>query len=610
MAQKKNPLKISVKDLNKDSLRVLASDMRADILSACLSNGGHLSSNLGVVELTLSMVKNLDPEKNDILFDVGHQSYAYKMLTGRDIQFIRKTNGVAPFNLREESPYDIYSNGHAGDCLSTAIGIAHAKLLAHDDSYTVAFIGDASIENGISYEGLDYLATHKELKNLIVVLNDNGMAISKNKGAFSSKFAHLRNSRFYFRTSSHIGKMMSKRKFTWKIFLKLRALKDKMKAMFISPTIFETFGIKYIGPFDGHDFDSLDLAFEKAKITSLKQPVILHILTKKGYGYPEAMKDENGSFHGVKKNFDEKEIESNSDFTSIKEKFLLPHLKADDKIVLITPAMEKGSHLEECFKLYPERCFDTGISEEHAIVMASGLSLMSYHPIVDIYSTFLQRGYDEIMENISRNKVPCLFFVERCGLVGEDGSSHHGIYDVAMIKTIPYARVYMPFDRSSLDYLYELNPFEYKGPTFYRFSKGKPAITSSQLPLDDVVIISKSGEKTLVIAIGSMGLELLNNIDISCDKAMLLNLLPSFDVLDSLKLDSYDNVILYDPYSTKEGSSSYLSQYLLEKGFKGNYSSFAIENDFVTFGSNQDLYHQLELDVSSVIEKIRKMLKE
>ena len=594
----------SLKDLDKDALRVLASDIRADILSACLSNGGHLSSNLGAVELTISLVRNFDLQTDDILFDVGHQAYTYKILTGRNIRDIRITDGISPFNLREESPYDVYSNGHAGDCISTATGITKAKILQKDETYTVAFVGDASIENGLSFEALDFIAAHKELKRLIIVLNDNGMAISKNRGPISKKFSKLRNSRFYFRTSSHLGKSMSKHKFSWKMFLKLRALKDHLKGMVISPTMFESMGIKYIGPYDGHDFPSLDLALEKAKLLAQKGPVIVHILTKKGYGYPEAMKDSSGAFHGVSKNFDEKACVESQSFTSIKESFLYGPMKRDEKRVLITPAMEKGSSLERLFKDFPERCIDTGISEEHAVVMASGLALQGYHPIVDIYSTFLQRCYDEIIENVSRNKVKVTFIVERAGLVGEDGSSHHGIYDVGMVRNIPYRKVYMPFDVLSLKYIQEKAHADNYGPFFIRFPKGTPVFDVPPYKMDEIVFCRRNHAKKLVLAVSVFGYQLLNKLDESFDTAMMLNLLPDDQVLKNYHLEEYDEIYLYDPYSTKDGSATFMGDYFQRSGFKGKYQYFAFKNDFITFGQNADLLKKTGLDISTVYEKL------
>jgi 1-deoxy-D-xylulose-5-phosphate synthase len=596
-----------LRKLDKDSLRVLASDIRADILSACLFNGGHLSSNLGVVELTLSLLKNLPPDANDILFDVGHQAYTYKIMTGRDIHYIRRTDGVSPFNLREESPYDVYSNGHAGDCLSTGIGIAKAKMLKGDDSYTICVIGDASMENGISYEALDFLASKNDLKRLIIVLNDNGMAISKNNGPLSRKFADLRNSRFYFRTSSLLGRTMSKHKISWKVFLRMRAMKDHFKGMVLSQTIFESMGLKYIGPYDGHDFDSLDLGFEKAKVLSQKQPVILHLLTKKGYGYPQAMKDDQGDFHGVGRNFDSIKVEKGYDFTTLKKSILLSEMEKDGKMVILTPAMEKGSGLQNLFEKYPDRCVDTGISEEHSVVMASGLAIEGYHPILDIYSTFLQRTYDEIIENVSRNSISLPILVERAGLVGEDGSSHHGIYDVAMVSSIPYRRVTMPFDQQSLEYLAEESKKNEKGPFFIRFPKTSPCTNVKNYNIiDGVAYFERNHHSKLVIGISSLGYNLISALPSGYDKVILLDLLMEDSLLDEMCLTQYEEIYLYDPYSIYEGSSLHMESYLLRKCFKGKFHAYAFDRKFIPFGQMMDLLEREGMDVETILKKITK----
>ena len=595
-----------LKNFTKDQLRVLASDIRADILSVCLSNGGHLSSNLGVVELTISLLRNFSPDKNDILFDVGHQSYTYKILTGRDITSIRKTDGIAPFNLREESSFDRYSNGHSGDCISTAIGMAIAKNAdKKDDSFTIAFVGDASIENGISYEAIDYLSCHKDIRNLIIVLNDNGMAISKNKGPISSKFAHLRNSRFYFRTSSRLGRKMEKHKLTWKMFLQMRALKDHLKGMVISPTVYESMGLKYIGPYDGHDFDSLDLAFEKARLLSKKQPVLLHVQTKKGFGYPLASKDESGNFHGVKKAFDEPDSTPNQQFTSIKESLLYGPMKQDKRIYVITPAMEKGSGLERIFADFPDRSIDTGISEEHALILATGLALKGKIPVLDIYSTFLQRCYDELLENVSRNHVPLLLLVERCGLVGEDGSSHHGIYDVAMVKGIPYRRVLMPFDVNSIQYCFKEYQKQKEGPFMIRFPKGNPVFNVPPCEIKDgICFFNRKGNRKLCLGVSCLGYELINRLDDSFDKGILVDLLLEDAGFDRIGFENYEDVYLYDAYSTLDGTASHIADYLLKRGFQGKFHPFAFARDFISFGSNDDLLRKTHMDVDSVIKSI------
>ena len=598
--------------LSKEQLNVLASDIRADILSVCLHNGGHLSSNLGVVELTISLLRHFDYRKNDILFDVGHQSYTYKILTGRNISNIRKTGGTAPFNLREESPYDRYSNGHAGDCLGTAIGMAEAKKQNGDDSFTIAVIGDASMENGMSMEALDYLSKRQDLKNLIVILNDNGMAISKNNGRISHQMMKLRNSRFYFRTSNYLGRTMSKHRITWKIFLGLRGLKDHMKRFFIQSTVFEDLGLKYVGPYDGQDFDSLDLAFEKATVLSKKAPLILHILTHKGFGYAPAQNDEKGVYHGVSSDFDSEAstFPRIPDFATIKGDALLRQMEKDPAIEVISPAMELNSGLGNIFRKYPERSFDVGIAEENALLMASGLAIQGKHPVVDIYSTFLQRSYDELIENVIRQHISVLFLVDRAGLVGEDGSSHQGIYDVGFIKTVPGSKIYFPYTENQIQTLIDFD-FKRPGGTFIRFPKGKPVYLSEEPKLEGnnsyTVMNLRPENGTYVLAIGPYGYELLSSLGSSrLNKIMLVDLLPEENVLENLGIFSAQRLYLYDPYSTLDGTASYLSEVLLKHGFKGEFISYAFERKLVPFGQIKDLLKKESLDPLSVAEKIEK----
>ena len=595
--------------LRRNQLKILASDIRAKIFSVCSQNGGHLSSNLGTVELTISLLQHFDAFKDDILFDVGHQAYAYKILTGRDITSIRKDGGIAPFNLRSESEADTYNNGHAGDCLGTAMGIAKAKMLSHDETYTIAIIGDGSIGNGLSYEALDLLSKDSNYKRLIVIINDNEMSISKNNGPVSKRVSRFRNSRFYFRSSSRLGNSMSKHKWSYRLFCFMKSIKDHFKRFFISSTLFEAMNIKYIGPYDGHDFEDLDLAFEKAKIVSNKGACVLHLLTQKGQGYVPAEKDEQGIYHGVNKHFEEN-FDTSIDYSQFKSTYLMEMMEKDEKIFVISPAMEQNSKLHDLFVKYPERSIDTGIAEENAVLYASGLALKGYRPMVDIYSTFMQRCYDEIIENVSRQDIRVVFIVERAGLVGEDGSSHQGIYDVAMVKSIPYRRVFMPFDSSSIIELPNFTKDIEKGPIFIRLPKGEIYAADFDGVLSKLGYFYAQNEdkKTIVIAIGPLGYGLLRQVSDSVTKLQLVDLLPPFSLLDEYEISSYENIILYDPYSTQEGTSSYFSDYLLKKGFKGKYTFFAFENDFVTHGSVKHLLKTLSMDIDSVLEKIQQIL--
>lgn len=591
-------------DLSKEQLSVMASDIRSTIMTTVLKNGGHLSPNLGAVEMTMSLLCHFDPLEDDILFDVGHQTYAYKILTGRDLSDLRQYNGEEPFSNRFSSPYDKYNNGHAGTSLSVAYGIAKAKLLNGDPSRTVCVIGDSSIVSGLAFESLNSMSDDHKTP-LIIVLNDNDMSISKHVGHIQGHIQKLRNSRFYFRTSSSFGRMMSKHKKSYKLFLKMRSWKDHFRNLLLTPTMFESMGMKYIGPIDGHDFSALDLGIEKALVSSKHGPVILHVVTKKGYGYKEAMMDQEGIYHGVDPDFDSDTIDRNIlSFTKMKTDFLSKKMEEDKKTVLISPAMEQGSNLNQIFEKYPERSFDVGIAEEEAITFASGFALKGYHPVVDIYSTFLQRSYDEIMEDVSRERIPLLMFIERAGITGHDGESHQGIYDVAMLKSIPYSRSYMPFSKASFDYLMNHLDFSLKGPLAIRIPKDSPIVDVSSPTDIHAQYIKKEGNETLIIATGPKGYQLSieqKNVDI----LMLFDLLIEKNTFLSYVSD-YKNILFVDPYSVKEASDRLLESYL--SGTDIHYESLSIPMDFVTHGDIETLYQKLGFTKERV-EEILSLLR-
>ncbi len=597
--------------LSDEQLKVLASDIRADILSAVNVNGGHLSSNLGTVELTMALLRAFDPLEDDILFDVGHQTYAYKILTNRKLTKLRRFGGEPPFSDRFSSPYDKYLNGHAATSISVGLGMDIAKRLENKKGYTISIIGDSSVSSGLSMEALNLLSTMKDSK-LIVVINDNGMSIGKDIGFMARKFQKFRNSRFYFRTSNALGRAMSKSKPTWKLFLHLRNLKDKIKHLFIKQTVFEAIGLKYIGPFDGHDFMHLDLAFRKAKSIAENSSVIVHIITKKGFGYPEAALDKSGDYHGVAPYFAEPaSVIPKKDFVFLKSEELENLMEKDEKVYIISPAMEKGSRLEVIFNKYPNRTIDVGIAEENAVSLASGLALKGLKPVVDIYSSFMQRSYDEIAQDIAREKVSALFLVERAGLAGGDGSSHHGIYDVAMVRSIPYSKVYMPFDAKTNHDLFEKVAFQNDVPVFIRYTKEKVIDSEGGDYQLDYVKYQDSNAPSLVIGIGSNGYKLALKFmsDNSVDLTMLVNLLPNDEILDKINLLKYQKIFVYDSYGIKEGTCSVISDYLLKRKYRGEFVPYAFDNDFVTFGEDELILKSLSLDIKFVYQDILEKTK-
>lgn len=594
--------------LTADQERVLASDLRNDILTNAEIYGGHLSSNLGSVELTIGLLRHFDPYKDDILFDVGHQTYAYKLLTGRTLKGLRQYKGTNPFSDPDSSPADKFRNGHASTAISVAYGMALSKSLNGDETATLAVVGDASIVSGLSMEALGLLASEKKTR-LIIVLNDNGMSIGKDVSFLGKQFQKIRNSLFYFRSSNFLGRWMARHKWSWKLFLKLRDLKDTIRRLTIAPTIFETMGLKYIGPFDGHDFESLDLAFRKAKTLSKQGPVVVHIVTKKGYGYGPAMQDEKGIFHGVPKRFDEERPLEENSFTNLKAKLLLSKMEEDKKAFLITPAMVYGSHLEEIFERFPERTLDVGICEENAVTMASGLALKGHRPIVDIYSTFLQRSYDQVMEDIARERIATLFLVERAGLVGEDGESHQGLYDVAFLKSIPDVRIYLPYDERSLHRIFEGRYFDQNLPTFLRLPKDLPQ--SIPVTEDEALFVDfakKGTSADLLLATGPNGARLITLAgELNCDKALLLDLVPGEEKWLSL-LSSYRRVFFYDSYSTAQGTAESLGNAIAHFGLPIECRSFSFSRKFVTHGDRASLYRENSLLPEQVLETIRKEL--
>ncbi len=566
-----------------------AEEIREKIIYAVYHNGGHLTSNLGVVELSSALVSSFDTIKDDILFDVGHQSYAYKILTGRDLTRLRQIDGVSPFALRSESSSDKYDSGHSGDALPTGIGMALSKQLDGNDSYTVILIGDASYKNGLAQEAMDVLANRTKLKNLIVIINKNGMAIQKEWDEESLSDDKIREDRIQCR-ENHIQEYDKE-----SYLLHVKQIREDS----IEPNKYG--GLNYLGKVEGHDPYALEEAFETAKQVSEKGPVLLEVLTRKGYGNKEFENDEKGFYHGVNPGFIKED--NDTSFAYEKENILLNMMEKDTDIYVLTPAMETSSSLLRVFEKYSDRTLDVGIAEECSLTISSGLSLKGKKPVIDIYSTFLQRGLDQLIMNLSRQGCTALFLLERCSLVGGDGSSHHGIFDVALLRSIPNILCYMPYDRTSLDYLMREKGFQNMKSVFIRFPKETMPITNLPFEYQDICFFHKEAERTLLLSVGPKGFYLIEEtMDCACDKALIISLL-SFDVEELLP---YDTILFYDPYSIEEGTSSYLKEKLFDKGFKGNYHSLTLEKKFYPYGQNSDIEKESHIDLESAKDFIKR----
>lgn len=459
-----------LKDLNREELRSLVSELRQFIIESVSKTGGHLSSNLGVVELTLALHYIYDAPKDKIIWDVGHQTYAHKILTGRkqEMHTLRKKDGISGFPRRTESIYDDFGTGHSSTSISAALGMAESLKKKRSKNKAIAIIGDGAMTAGMAFEGLNHAGSTKN--NILVILNDNDMSISNNVGALNNYLAKLLSGKLY-------GGLKKSGK---AVFAKVppvlelaRKTEEHVKGMVIPGTLFEEFGFNYLGPIDGHDLDVLIDTL--GNIKKLEGPQFLHIATKKGYGYKPAQNDPN-KFHGVSK-FDTKNGVSNKvteplTYTKVFAEWILDTASKDNKLCAITPAMSDGSGLNEFAKKYPTRFYDVGIAEQHALTFAAGLSLSGHKPVVAIYSTFLQRAYDQLIHDIAIQNIPMLFAIDRAGIVGADGATHSGNFDISFIRCIPNLVLMAPSNEADCYQMLNLG-FNHNGICAVRYPRGE-----------------------------------------------------------------------------------------------------------------------------------------
>lgn len=463
-----------LKQMNIDELEDLAEDIRDFIIHNVSQTGGHFSSNLGIVELTMALHYCFDSPKDKIIFDVGHQSYVHKILTGRASEFstLRKYNGLSGFQKRKESVHDAWEAGHSSTALSGGIGMAVARDLNHQDGEIICVVGDAAIMSGESFEALNYLGSIPS--KVIIVLNDNNMSISKNVGGLSDFLSEVRLSTQYKHAKDNYVSFLSKSQFGKKIYRMTKRMKDQIKKNIINDSIFGEFGLDYIGPVNGHDFHDLMNAFELAQ--EMDHSVVVHVHTIKGKGYALAENDYRGIYHGVAP-FDYREGIQHVDspiksWSAVVSSQVEACMKKDEDIVVITPAMISGCCLEHIFERFPKRSFDVGIAEEHAMTFAAGLSNANKKPFITIYSSFLQRAYDQINHDIARMELPCLIGVDRSGLVGADGETHHGVFDMGILLPIPHLTIMTPKDAYEARAMINTAFQNFDKPYVLRFPRG------------------------------------------------------------------------------------------------------------------------------------------
>ena len=484
-----------IKKLNIKEKKQLAKEIRTKILNQVLKKGGHLSSNLGVVELTIALYSQINLEKDKVVWDVGHQTYTHKILTGRKKQFstLRQKGGISGFPKREESKYDSFNTGHSSTSISAALGMARARDIQKEDKKIFAIIGDGAITSGIALEALNDAGISNT--DITIILNDNQMSISKNTGGFSKFLSNLRTRKLYIKSNHKIKKIVKKIPLGKKIIKIVEWTKKRIKGLIIKNMFFENIGFTYLGPVDGHNIEALEDIIKRSK--NIKGPKLLHVITKKGKGYKEAEKNPN-KYHMYSPS---KKEETNS---SIMGKTITKLAEKDDKIVAITAAMEDGTGLKIFKEKYPDRFFDVEIAEEHALTMAAGMAAEGLKPIVAIYSSFLQRGYDQIIHDICMQNLPVIICVDRAGIVGEDGETHQGILDLSFLNTVPNLTVMSPKNKEELKEMIKFS-LKLNKPIAIRYPKITKEIKTKTTKIEyGKAEILEKGKEITIVAIGKM----------------------------------------------------------------------------------------------------------
>ncbi len=579
-----------LKELSISQCTALCTEIREILMDTVTRNGGHLASNLGVVELTLAIHRQFDSPDDRIVWDVGHQTYVHKLLTGRLEQFhtLRQENGISGFPKPAESPHDTFITGHSGTAVSAACGIADAMRISGSKHYAVAVVGDGAATGGMFYEGLNNGG--KSNNNLIVILNDNNCAISKNVGAVAKYLSSIRHSTEYVRTKWAVERVLDQTPVVGKpIAGVLKKTKDTLRKNVVkSSTLFDNMGFVYLGPVDGHDIEALDEALEVAK--SYHRPVLVHVNTVKGKGYGPAEQNP-GEYHGVPK-IDvlskNPEISTDECYSTVFGRELTALATKNKSICALTAAMKYGTGLQFFSAMHRERFFDVGIAEEHAVTFSAGLASMGMVPVFAVYSTFLQRAFDQLLHDVAIANLHMVIAVDRAGMVGEDGETHQGLFDVAILSAIPNIKIYSPATYDALRRTLHMAICKDKGPVCIRYPRGKQSDTLEAFAFDkDMTHLQ--GNNTVLISYGRLTAELLKAKDklqpdgVVCGIISMNTIFPIPEAAVEAAMQ-YENVFFLEEGIAAGGIAQKFAAALMEKGFTGKYHSRAVEG-FVAHAS-------------------------
>ncbi len=605
-----------LKKLSLDERLKLSGEIRSFLIDAVSKTGGHLASNLGVVEITIALHKVFNFPEDKIVFDVGHQCYTHKILTGRKDMFssLRKENGLSGFPKCEESEFDFFNTGHSSTSISAALGLAKARDLENKNHKVIAFIGDGAMTGGLSYEALCDAGNSNS--DILVILNDNTMSITKNVGGLSEHLSHLRTQPSYVMAKSALERFILKMPKGKGVLSFMRKAKNALKRALMHKNIFEELGFTYLGAIDGNDLKKCEQMLTRAK--SIKGPVLLHICTVKGKGYAPAEENPH-NFHGISKfSVETGEVirdKVTADYSAIFGRHMVYLAKHNKKLVSVSPAMILGSGLKNFFKLYPERSFDVGIAEAHAVTFAAGLSKGGFIPVVSVYSSFLQRAYDQIIHDVSMQNLHVIFAIDRAGAVGADGKTHQGVFDMTFLNHIPNMTILVPSNFEELCLMLDTAVNEIEGPVAIRYPRGKMQAPQGKEPFSlSKAEVLESGNDISIIAIGPilknalLARDMLLKDGYSAEVVSVKTLKPIDEETIASSAEKTKNVITIEDGELLGGLSSSVNEILLKRGISPKILNLGY-NDYLEQATCEAIYENNNMSPEKIYECSLKLLR-
>lgn len=608
-----------LRKLSTVELYDLAEEIRQVLITTVAKNGGHLAPNLGVVELTIALHSVFNSPADKLVWDVGHQSYIHKLLTGRreEFQTLRQAGGISGFPKREENPHDSFNTGHSSTSISAALGLASARDLKGERNYVTAVIGDGALTGGMAFEALNH-AGHIGL-NLIVVLNDNEMSIAENVGALAGYLSRMRTDPRYFKQKEEMENLFKKIPTIGRtVFKAMERVKDSFKYLVVPGMLFEELGFTYLGPINGHNIAEMQTVLKRAKQT--QGPILVHVLTQKGKGYGPA--EENPDrFHGT----GPFEIATGvalgkspvKSYTEIFGKTLCDLAKENKKILAVTAAMPTGTGLEKFARLFPERFFDVGIAEQHAITMSAGLAAEGYKPVIAVYSTFLQRAYDQVLHDVALQNLPVVFAVDRAGLVGEDGETHQGLYDYAYLRHIPNMVIMAPKDENELRHMLH-TAVNHNGPICLRYPRGSGQGVSQDKELKKLTVgqaeVLREGKDVTIVAVGPPVYDALKaaqelsslGIEATVINGRFIKPLDEKILIEHIRHTG--KVLTVEEHVLAGGFGSAVLEMLEQRGINARVKRLGIGDEFVTQAPPQQQREKYGLTVKGIVSTVLKSL--